>query len=245
LNLIMSSTLPQIRWSDIDKNKESYEQRQYKLVVLGDGAVGKTSLCERFINDRFDNSYRQTIGCDFYVHRVTLPCKTKGKVNVAMQIWDIGGQSITSKMMNSYIYGAHAIILCYDITNIQTFININQWYNLILKTFKDKTLPYVSIIGNKSDLNHLRAVKNQKHYNFCDTHDCVGFFVSARTGENLLASFYKITSDVSGIPLTKNQIESLTKTLQASIIDYAQNNPNEKTVKEHVTEHKTSRCIIT
>ena len=89
------------------------ENLQYKIVVLGNGTVGKTSLVMRFCEDHFGKSYKQTIGVDFFVRRLELP----GDVNVALQIWDIGGQSIFSKMIGTYIYEANAVVLTYDITN--------------------------------------------------------------------------------------------------------------------------------
>eukprot|EP00903_Cladosiphon_okamuranus_P020002 g18373.t2 len=88
--------------SDIE---EEPERLQYKVILLGDGTVGKTSIATRFAQDDFSQTYKQTIGLDFFVKRITLP----GDVQVALQIWDIGGQSIGSKMMSKYIFGAHVI----------------------------------------------------------------------------------------------------------------------------------------
>lgn len=69
---------------------------------MGDGAVGKTSIAMRFTEDDFSKSYKQTIGLDFFIKQLTLP----GDVHVAIQLWDIGGQSISGKMIGNYIYGA-------------------------------------------------------------------------------------------------------------------------------------------
>ena len=110
------------RWTNSDRmaaNKSAEdsddepEQLQYKVILLGDGAVGKTSIALRFTEDHFAKAYKQTIGLDFFIKRLTLP----GEVNVALQIWDIGGQTIGGKMIGNYIYGAQAVLLCYDITN--------------------------------------------------------------------------------------------------------------------------------
>ena len=78
------------------------EQLQYKVILLGDGAVGKTSIAMRFTEDHFAKAYKQTIGLDFFIKRLVLP----GEVHVALQIWDIGGQTIGGKMIGNYIYGA-------------------------------------------------------------------------------------------------------------------------------------------
>ena len=81
------------------------EQLQYKVILLGDGAVGKTSIAMRFTEDHFAKAYKQTIGLDFFIKRLVLP----GEVHVALQIWDIGGQTIGGKMIGNYIYGAQVL----------------------------------------------------------------------------------------------------------------------------------------
>lgn len=75
--------------------------------------MGKTSIASRFVDDRYSTAYKQTIGLDFFLREVTLRERTK----CALQLWDIGGQKIGGKMINNYIYGAKAIVLCYDITS--------------------------------------------------------------------------------------------------------------------------------
>ena len=82
------------------------EQLQYKVILLGDGAVGKTSIAMRFTEDHFAKAYKQTIGVDFFIKRLVLP----GEVHVALQIWDIGGQTIGGKMIGNYIYGAQVAV---------------------------------------------------------------------------------------------------------------------------------------
>ena len=69
--------------------------------------MGKTSIITRFCEDQFARSYKQTIGLDFFVKRIELP----GNIQVTMQVWDIGGQSIFSKMITTYIYEANAVSL--------------------------------------------------------------------------------------------------------------------------------------
>ena len=73
-----------------------------QVILLGNGAVGKTSVETRFTKDTFAKQYKQTIGLDFFLRRIVLP----GDIHVALQIWDIGGQSIGSKMIKNYIFGA-------------------------------------------------------------------------------------------------------------------------------------------
>jgi Ras-related protein Rab-28 len=92
-------------------------------------------------------------------------------MQIAMQMWDIGGQvrfshvailvqsfislmnqSIGSKMITNYISGADAILMCYDITNYESFANLEDWYRLVLRTFANTKVPYVALLGNKSKI---------------------------------------------------------------------------------------------
>ncbi|EMP39939.1 Ras-related protein Rab-28 [Chelonia mydas] len=127
-------------------SEEESPDRQLKLVVLGDGTSGKTSLATRFAQEAFGKQYRQTVGLDFFLKRITLP----GNLNVTLQVWDIGGQTIGGKMLDKYIYGAQGILLVYDITNYQSFENLEDWYNMVKKANEESEIqPLVALVGNK------------------------------------------------------------------------------------------------
>ena len=89
-------------------------------------------------------------------------------IYTALQVWDIGGQSIFSKMISTYIYEANAVVFMYDITNHQSFEDLEDWHSLVLKTFEGKELPLMALMGNKIDLNHMQAVKSEEHDKFCE-----------------------------------------------------------------------------
>ncbi|KAF7248307.1 Ras-related protein Rab-28 [Varanus komodoensis] len=125
-----------------DSEEEECSDRQLKFVVLGDGTSGKTSLATRFAQEAFGKQYKQTIGLDFFLKRITLP----GNVNVTLQVWDIGGQTIGGKMLDKYVYGAQAVLLVYDITNQQSFENLEDWYNVVKKVNEEsETQPHVAL----------------------------------------------------------------------------------------------------
>jgi len=203
---------------DDDGDEDDFEQLQYKVVILGDGAVGKTSVTMRFCEDYFARQYKQTLGVDFFIKRVVLP----GDVHVALQIWDIGGQAIGSKMIGNYIYGAQAVVLCYDITNYQSFQNLEDWLDLVKKAFDNDSPPYIAIVGNKTDLQHLRTVKLEKHNAFADAGNMYSYFMSAKTGDRVNDTFYRIAADLAGIMLTKSELESSARVVQADIINHPQ-----------------------
>ena len=100
-----------------------------------------------------------------------------------MQVWDIGGQSIFSKMITTYIFEANAVLLTYDITNQQSFQDLEDWLELVKRTFEDRDLPLLVLLGNKVDLNHMQAVKQEAHSRFGANNDMASYYVSAKTGD--------------------------------------------------------------
>ena len=117
--------------SNQQEEEDEPEYLQYKVVLIGDGTVGKTSICTRFCQDHYGKEYKQTIGLDFFLKRIQFP----GDVNILLQIWDIGGQTIGSKMIGTYLFGADAICLVYDISNHDSFLNLADWHGLVKKSF--------------------------------------------------------------------------------------------------------------
>lgn len=213
------------------------------MVVLGDGAVGKTSICMRFTDDYFAPSYKQTVGLDFFIQQVVLQgkeiinCWSKcvemnpntGNTNVALQIWDIGGQSVGSKMIQNYIFGAQAVLLVYDITNFESFQNLADWLSIVKKTFANSEEPFIALVANKSkhasffrvrvidannhwlcvgDLQHLRMVKKSRHTAFADSSQLQSFEVSAKTGDKVQACFTSVAAKLAGIRLSRSQLEA-------------------------------------
>eukprot|EP01060_Flectonema_neradi_P037619 TRINITY_DN7622_c3_g1_i1.p1 TRINITY_DN7622_c3_g1~~TRINITY_DN7622_c3_g1_i1.p1 ORF type:complete len:256 (+),score=41.19 TRINITY_DN7622_c3_g1_i1:80-769(+) len=200
-----------------DSDEDTVDYLQYKVLVVGDGAVGKTSLINRFCDGAFKETYKQTIGLDFFIKAVPLP----GQVNTTLQIWDIGGQQLGGKMLSNYLFGTHAILLVYDVTSYDSFKNSELWLDFIKQQFKDKkNVPYLALVGNKMDLNHLRAVKAEKHSFFAVENGMVPFYVSAKTGDKVNAAFTKIAADLSGIQLTKSELDVTDTVVQAPIVNH-------------------------
>ena len=147
--------------------------------------------------------------------RLDLP----GNTHVALQIWDIGGQSIGSKMLGNYIYGSQAILICYDITNFQSFQNAEDWITLVRKVFPDADqMPYMALVGNKVDMSHLRAVKSEKHTQLAESFNMKSFYVSAKTGDNVNTCFHKVAADLAGVALSKPEVEVAAKVLDPEFV---------------------------
>eukprot|EP00948_MAST-09A_sp_MAST-9A-sp1_P000723 g723.t1 len=222
---------------DSSSDEEEEECHQCKVVVLGDGAVGKTSLIHQFVHGEasFDAQYCQTIGLNFYSKVVEIPrasvsggsssgAKDKlpnignnpnDPIKVRLQLWDIGGQSLGSKMISNYIFNANIVLLVYDGTSQSSFNNLQDWYSRVLECQElsaESGPEVVLLVGNKCDLAsvpHKWLVKQKSINAFLDANIKSkrdvrrNFEVSAKTGENVsLLFFYAAEWFIRGSPNT-------------------------------------------
>ncbi|XP_069600958.1 ras-related protein Rab-28 [Ranitomeya imitator] len=217
-------------------SEEESQDRQLKIVIIGDGACGKTSLAMRFAQESFGKQYKQTVGLDFFLKRMTLP----GNLNVTLQVWDIGGQTIGGKMLDKYISGTQGVLLVYDITNYQSFENLEDWFSMVKKVNEEsETQPFVALVGNKIDLEHMRTVKADKHQRFCQENGLGSFFVSAKTGDSVFLCFQRVAAEILGIKLNKAEIEQSQRVVKADIVNYSQ-----EPVTRMVNPPRSSMCDI-
>ncbi|KAJ3331767.1 Ras- protein Rab-28 [Blyttiomyces sp. JEL0837] len=198
-----------------DKGDKITEPLTLNIVLLGDGGTGKTSIAMRFASNTFPSGYKQTVGLDFYQKKLTLT----NDLSVNIKLWDVAGQTIISnRRAANYLYSANAVILVYDITHVGSFQNLEEWLKLIHKTYldeidpvaldtRDPRLPFMALVGNKSDLTSIRTVKNERHNVFAAVNNLPSFLVSSKTGEGITACLQQITSDLLGVSKAKAEGE--------------------------------------
>jgi len=153
---------------------------RYKIVMLGDGAVGKTAMTTRFTQNFFDSDYKRTIGSDFAVKRLELK---DIDAKVTLQVWDLAGQPRFEAVRQGFYRGARGGLLLYDVTRRRTFLNVENWKNEAFKNLM-KEIPLV-LVANKVDLAESRVVNTEEGEEFANKS---GFFYvesSALTGENV------------------------------------------------------------
>lgn len=142
--------------------------------------------------------------------------------DLTLQLWDVGGQSITSKMINKFVHGAGVIFICYDVTDAASFADAEDWLATCRKALAagpQKAPPLIFLCGNKVDLEHLRKVREEDHERFVAEHGLAGgFFISARSGENVLASFYAAAARFLGKTVTASELESLRKVIGVAVV---------------------------
>ena len=154
---------------------------------MGDGYVGKTSLLERYTKNRFNTSYKATIGTDFSSKEVVVDNQL-----ITLQIWDTAGQERFFSLGNAFYRGADGVVLTYDLTNRASFDNLQVWHDEFLITSGNKKIIPFIVVGNKSDINDVKVqpsvVTSWTTKN--DIKDHVA--VSAKTNENVDQMFNKL-----------------------------------------------------
>ncbi|KXH76323.1 MAG: hypothetical protein AM326_07260 [Candidatus Thorarchaeota archaeon SMTZ-45] len=153
---------------------------RYKIVMLGDGAVGKTAMTTRFTQNFFDTDYKRTIGSDFAVKRLQLD---DINAHVTLQIWDLAGQPRFESVRQGFYRGARGGLLLYDVTRRRTFINIENWKEEAFRSLQ-KEIPLV-VVANKVDLKDSRVVATEEGEEYAKNNSFMYVESSALTGENV------------------------------------------------------------
>jgi len=154
-----------------------------KIVFLGDGAVGKTSLVYRYLEGIFRESYKMTIGVNFFTKLLEF-----GKETVKLQVWDFGGQERYEGLHAKYITGALGVMLPFDLTRRITFENLPGWIALVKENLDDK-VP-ILLMGNKKDLVELREIDEEEAIKFAEDSHIISYIeTSAKSGESVETAF--------------------------------------------------------
>ena len=169
----------------VEKISEFQQAHKYlfRVCLLGDAGVGKTSILTRFCDNSFKENYNNTIGVDFRV--VTLKYKD---IICKIHIWDTAGQERFRSMALNYINNSHGFIFIYDITNIESFNNVLNWINLALEKNNNSIANF--LVGNKSDKESERKVTQKEAENLAKEKKLYFLETSAKTDNNVEKLFY-------------------------------------------------------
>lgn len=172
-------------------NNEKLYKYTFKCIMIGDSGVGKSSILNRFTEDRYSESFISTIGIDFKVRSIDI-----NKQMVKLQIWDTAGQERYQSITQSYYRNVRGIFLVYDVTNITSFDNIKSW---IEKIEKHNQVPhFITLVGNKADIVKNRMVTFEMGKKYADQNGFDFYETSAKKGEEI---------DIMFINMAKKLIE--------------------------------------
>ncbi|XP_077980757.1 ras-related protein Rab-7a-like [Glandiceps talaboti] len=162
-----------------------------KVVILGDSGVGKTSLLNQYVNSKFSNQYKATIGADFLTKEINVNDRL-----VTMTIWDTAGQERFQSLGVAFYRGADCCVLVFDVTSPISFKSLDSWRDefLLQANIRNaETFPFVAI-GNKIDLN-TRSISTRRAKAWCQSkHDMPYFETSAKEKLNVDQAFQTIAT---------------------------------------------------
>lgn len=149
----------------------------FKVVIVGDSGVGKSTMVQRLITGKFFPQ-KVTIGTDLASHSFEI-----NKTKIKLQLWDFAGERKFRFFLPNYCRGAQGCLLCYDITRYTSFENLNEWYNIVKNNTKN---PVFILVGGKSDLiEDLRAVGLEETEKYKNKYNMEHFFeTSSKNGIN-------------------------------------------------------------
>lgn len=162
----------------------------FKVIVVGEGGVGKTTFINRYTTQKFIESTKITIGAGFY----SLDKKVNGD-SVKLQLWDFGGEKRFRFILPSYCKGTSGVIFAFDLTRPSSLWNLEEWFDLVKKNTNN---PISLLIGTKADEAEkfgARAVKDEQIAEFLKNHSLstdLFFKTSSKTGQNIKEVFAKL-----------------------------------------------------
>jgi small GTP-binding protein len=168
----------------------------FKVVLIGDSGVGKSNLLSRFTRNEFNLESKSTIGVEFATRSINVDSKT-----VKAQIWDTAGQERYRAITSAYYRGAVGALLVYDIAKHGTYVNVTRWLKE-LRDHADSNI-VIMLVGNKSDLKHLRAVPTEEAKSFSTENGLSFIETSALDASNVEAAFQNILTEIYRIVSNK------------------------------------------
>lgn len=161
----------------------------FKILVAGNGGVGKTSLLRRYVDGFFDESTIETVGVDFFIKEIEL-----NNSYCMLQLWDLGGQERFRHLIENYVMGARGALLLFDVTRMPKIESILQWVNII--RLHDLNLPIV-LVGTKRDLEDAIAVDDESALHIKNAFNMINYVkTSAKTGESVEKPFQILVKNI-------------------------------------------------
>jgi len=202
------------------------EKVLFKLLLVGESAVGKSSILLRYMDGKFEESYTNTIGVDFKVKKVQ-----RQNTDVTLQLWDTAGQERFRTITGTFYHGAHGVVVVFDLGSRESFEAIRTWLSEIRNYCDD--IPRI-LVGNKSDLAH-REVSASEGREMAQRYSLDYMETSAKNNSGISETFDRLTD----IILTRRSQAARQAEIQS------QNNQNIRVQKDRKKKKKKSpKCTL-
>jgi Ras-related protein Rab-6A len=188
LTIRSEASSPTIASQTVDE-ADTTSLSKFKIVFLGDQNVGKTSIITRFIYDTFDDTYQATIGIDFFSKVMSIDNKL-----YRLQLWDTAGLERFRSLIPSYIRNSNVAAIVYDITDRESFENVNKWVEDVRAERGNEVI--MMLVGNKNDLNATRVVSFEQGEQKAKEFGMEFVETSAKTGFNIKSLFHKVVAQL-------------------------------------------------
>ncbi|MCD7461954.1 Ras- protein RABA5e [Datura stramonium] len=173
----------------MDSSDDEGEEYLFKIVIIGDSAVGKSNLLTRYARNEFNLHSKATIGVEFQTQTLEIDGK-----EVKAQIWDTAGQERFRAVTSAYYRGAFGALVVYDISRSTTFDSIPRWLDE-LKTHSDTTVARM-LVGNKCDLENIRAVSVEEGKSLAESEGMFFMETSALDSTNVNKAFEIVIREI-------------------------------------------------
>jgi len=161
---------------------------KFKICMLGEGTVGKTSLVHRFIENKFQEDYKATLGVNILQKHLKIDDNS-----VSVNIWDLGGQDTFENLRKLYLEGSKGALVIFDLTNRESFEKLGAWIQDFRESQEEK--PFC-LIGNKADLKDQIVVTEEEARLLAKEHGVNLIITSAKTGENVEKAFVNLGKEI-------------------------------------------------
>ena len=173
---------------DFRKNSFDFDLR-FKIMVIGESKVGKTSVIKKYTQNKFGGVYLTTVGVDFQDKIINIDDK-----KIRLQIWDTAGQERFRNITKNYFNSSNGFLLIYDITDKDSLVHLNFWSAQIQLNAPEKSK--CVLVGNKCDLEGSRAVSTEEGKMYAEKNKIKFFETSAKDGTNINEVFEYIANEI-------------------------------------------------
>ena len=177
----------------VNESGASSNIENYKIAIVGNQHVGKTTILSRYKYEATDGIYAPTVGIDFLTKNVFLEDKT-----IRLIMWDTAGQERFKSLIPSYLKNTNCVILTYDVTERSSFTSLNRWLSDARDNVVEGT--FIILCGNKIDMSKKRVVTKEEAVKFAKDNNIAYAETSASTGEGINELFDTIINNFCGVP---------------------------------------------
>lgn len=180
-----------LRKPSLETESKTYK---FKICLVGEEAVGKSSLIHRFVSGAFDDSYIRTLGAVVSKKTVSLGSIHSKPVQVDLMVLDImGKRTFLQLFKEAYFHGAKGVLAVFDVTRVESLRDLTKWIDGVRESVGP--VP-VYALGNKTDQVHRREVQEEEAINVLRSYECPILYTSAKTGENVEQAFQGLAKTI-------------------------------------------------